>query len=207
MKRVSRYGAPLAGFCWIVAIALYGAATAHAQSASPGTSTRLGQAKPGTNRSWPQELAPWPVHGPPELPYRDGMAPPPGYRLERSYPKPWTAVGLSTLGTAYGFAVGYSLLMVAIGSAVGSSTDQSRQIMVPIAGPFLGLSIHGMQPSQRRLMWIDGLAQVGGGVMTVAALLSVQHKWVRMERGAVTLHIGPIPLGSRAPGIGIAGTF
>jgi len=133
------------------------------------------QAPPGYN-PYPA-VPPAPVAGPWKMPYEDGQPIPPGYRVEERVRTGAIVGGALALGIPY-------LIGLTIASA-DNFQDNTRWLMVPVAGPWLMIAAHkdpACDPNTdicieqsfntvvRFYLALDGIAQAAGTVLLIWGL-------------------------------------
>jgi hypothetical protein len=207
MKLTSMLGAKLAAVIGIVATVLCMPATAQAQLAAPAAGLPQRSAKPAADNSWPRDLAPWPQSAPSELRYREGMLPPPGYKLEQKRETELAYLGIAVFAGAYGSTVLVGLPWVTIERDMSGDSRAPGQVLIPVVGPLTGIS-QSTPGFMRALFLMDFAAQLTGVIMLSVGLLSPPTRtWVKTGSRSSSWALAPIPMGRSAPGMGIAGTF
>jgi hypothetical protein len=146
-----------------------------------------------------------PKKRPKTLAYREGEAPPPGYREEERASRGLTIGGSVTFGVMYFFP-----LYAAIAS---NFEDDTGWLAVPILGPVIyarqndcdddaDVCLDGVADF---FLTVDALGQLAGAIMLGAGLASRQKIWVRED---ASLSISPALLGKgQAPGLMAVGHF
>jgi hypothetical protein len=138
-----------------------------------------------------------PVALPRTLPYREGAAPPDGFRLETRVNRPLLIVGGALLGSAYAVS---ALTAGTVLSEEGRSSDEAVPLLFPIVGPFIALGTiqdADFSDSDGRLgatiLLMDGITQVTGAVVFLAGLFSERKIWVRADIPQARME-GPAPV-------------
>lgn len=149
------------------------------------------------------------------LPYRAGMAIPPGYHVEHRPAVGLIAGGLVTLGVAYGTALVF---------AATADGDGRGWLAVPVIGPWAAIGARSYHCSNDPLLAnkcisgafsevqtiailsADAVVQAAGAVLFVVGLASGQDELVRSDL-PVSLRILPRAVGANGFGLGVDGRF
>jgi hypothetical protein len=149
---------------------------------------------------------------PPELPYSEGQAVPPGYRVVERSRRGLIIAGLVTTGVAWSFSV--------TAAVTADYEDNSGFLLIPVLGPWLMLATGGADDPPctndadiefcesnaglRGVLVLDGLVQTAGAVMFV---LGVANPSKRLVRDDVSFRVVPMTIGKTGNGLGVVGTF
>jgi hypothetical protein len=120
----------------------------------------------------------------PSLPYRDGVAPPPGYHLEEHSRSALVLSGSIVLGTAY-------LLSAIIGFASDNTDD--NWLFIPLFGPFIDMGARNghmcsigerdprceqFTPEHKFYLALDGVAQTAGSALLLSGFVFPKKEYV-----------------------------
>jgi hypothetical protein len=130
----------------------------------------------------------------------EGDAAPDGYHEETRVRSKLLIAGLVTFGSLY-------VLSALTGAAMDDDDHGSgASLYAPCIGPFAQLAQTGSRDETGQVVLvIDGVAQIAGVAMTLAAIASPRKVFVRNDLAA---HVTPRPFATRhGAGFGLTGTF
>jgi hypothetical protein len=110
---------------------------------------------------------------PATLPYKEGEAIPPGYRLVEQKNSALIAAGLSVFGAAYGASLIASLAFISDG---GRDSAEFAPLLIPVIGPFITAGTNDDVPT---LMVMDGVTQTTGALLLILGIAMTEKKVVR----------------------------
>jgi hypothetical protein len=177
----------------------------------PSNAQPYGQAPPPYNAYPAPPPAPPPVVGPWKMPYEDGQPIPPGYRVEERVRTGSVVSGAILIGVPY-------LIGLTVASA-DNYEDQTRYLLVPVAGPWLMLAMHKRPAScqtdttgecitdslLRFYLTTDGIVQGVGAVLLVWGMHG--RKILVRDAFASSLYVAPAQLTASTNGLVLGGRF
>jgi hypothetical protein len=155
---------------------------------------------------------------PPILPYREGFLPPPGYEVVKRPATGLIAGGLVGLGIAYAGGVAFA--------GANGFENGTGWLAAPIVGPWGAIAVRKYETCRTRtvseaqrcvrnavkevrvitFLAVDGIAQLAGGLVTLAGLLSTREELVRSDLvEKVQVNVQPPVQGSW--GVSVSGHF
>ncbi len=140
-----------------------------------------------------------PQRSPRRLPYREGDAPPDGYRLDTRLRKGFIIAGATTFGATY-------LLSAAIAGAFVDGDDSAgfSPLFVPVIGPFITTGTVDATAFGTFALVVDGLSQTVGLGMLIFGVTDEQKIWVRNENA---IDVSPLFVRGQLAGAGLRGAF
>ena len=162
---------------------------------------------PGYPPAYPQPYSyRSPYQYPETIPYVEGQRPPAGYHEKTEVRRAYVAAGAAVFGVAYGGALLTALAYSDTESDTEERTDtHAMPLLIPAAGPFIGLAT--LDPDLNGTSWLvlDGLVQATGIAMFLVGVLDPTRKWVRDDFG-LQLHVTPYRTATQT-GMGLVGRF
>jgi hypothetical protein len=130
---------------------------------------------------------------PPILPYREGFPLPPGYEVVKRPATGLLAGGLVGLGIAYAGGVAFA--------AANGFDNGTGWLAAPVVGPWGAIAVREYETCRTRtvaeaqrcvrnavkevrvitFLAVDGIAQLAGGLVTLAGLLSTREELIRSD--------------------------
>ena len=143
--------------------------------------------------------------GPKVLDYEEGDAIPAGYRTGTRVRKGLVVGGSVMLG------VGYLITIMAAGlgqviSNVGQSSKDFGPLLVPVAGPFIGIATTDPSTGGAFGLAFLGTVQTAGLVMLIGGIAAPKTVLIRNEVGHVKFTVLP-QIGAGTAGLGVVGAF
>lgn len=147
-----------------------------------------------------------------ELPYEEGQAIPPGYRLSERPRRGLIIAGSIVTGVPWLFSV--------TGAVAADFDDKSGFLLIPALGPWLTLAagggkdercaddgLHSCDPDRaglRAVLVLDALVQSAGAAMFIVGIAT---KSKRLVRTAPYANVVPLRFGEAGYGLGLRGAF
>jgi hypothetical protein len=129
------------------------------------------------------------------MPYKEGDAVPPGYRVEDRARRGLVIAGAVTFGSAYLISILGASAAVSDG---GRESEQFGALFIPVAGPFVTIGTAGDDASGAVPIFIlDGIAQIGGVVMFIAGMAATQTLLVREDVASTPILRPDVAVGPR----------
>jgi hypothetical protein len=170
-----------------------------------------GQPPPGGYYAPAPGYAPTPGYttapmGPRYLDYEEGDAIPPGYRTGTRIRKGLVIGGSVMFGVSYLITIFAAGIGQAVTNINETSTKDFGPLLIPIAGPFIGISTtHASSGGAFGLAFL-GITQTAGLGMLIAGIAAPKTVLVRNEVGRVKFTVVP-QIGATSTGLGMVGTF
>jgi hypothetical protein len=155
---------------------------------------------------------PIPDERPEYLPYAPHDPVPPGYRVQRYYPRGFLIAGSITFG------VGYGLGLLAVASTSSDKDFNAYWLILPVTGPFIGMATQrdtctfdttptncGRDTGTLVVLAVLGSLQVVGATLFTVGLTQRRERLVRVDGPQMTL--APVPMGRAGYGLAATGTF
>ena len=153
-----------------------------------------------------------PVYDPDD--WEEGDPIPPGYREDTRIRKGLVIGGSVTLGSLWVISIIFGAAGASIeqtdedlnGDTNGITPEDWYVLMVPVAGPFIGIATLEPEGAGTAFLILDGVAQAGGLAMLIAGL-AARETYIRpVPYGEIDVRVAPVVAPGFA-GMGLNGTF
>lgn len=135
------------------------------------------------------------------LPWEEGDAVPPGYRLVGQIRTGLVVAGAATLGGVWLL----NALVASIGIDIGQG--QAVPLYIPVVGPFIAMgTFKSLQAVDAFFLALDGLVQAGAATMLIVGLAVPTYQLVRMRYASLAVPM-PMSFGPGSMGLVFSGTL
>jgi len=145
--------------------------------------------------------------GPPKtLPYEEGRPAPDGYHKGTRIRLPLVIAGASAAGGFYFASIFVALASRFLIGFAGPNGNNYLPLMIPVAGPFIGMRTIDPSPAGTFALAVLGGGQIAGIGLLISGFAARETRWIRNDISQVRWTIAPIAGRDRA-GLNLVGAF